>query len=123
MNKQEIFNKSYLALKAQGKMSSIDNYCIYHNKSTGDCCAVGHLISKEIANEWDSLDGSTAITDIIKFEKARIEPWMKTNVIFLKDLQVAHDGLHFGWNHPKFGFEAKFRKLAENYGLTVPTGE
>lgn len=119
MTPQEIFDKVYLGLKAQGKKSmQMDGKtprCRYHTDS-GAKCAVGMLVSDEIAVHWDN--NYMGIHSIVNSDVMGVEPWMVEHVELLGKLQRMHDGLP-DWSY----FEPWFTEFAYANNLKVPSDE
>jgi hypothetical protein len=114
MTPQEIFNKSYLGLKAQGgKSQSITGACAYNGKG-GTHCGIGFLVPPEVGSEWDAMDNSS-ITTVVYAGKSGTKPWMKENISLLEAIQKAHDNcIH--WD----AFEPSFKQIACRFNLEVP---
>lgn len=126
MKPQEIFDKAYLGLKAQGRQSRVEegNMCLYHGPD-GSHCGVGFLVSPDVAAAWDKR-GVTEIETLLDTDANEdephvlgIEPWMHANRKLLVQIQEAHDSAKF-WHRKNDGFEANFARVARLFGLTIP---
>lgn len=120
MNRQEMFDKMWNGLKAQGWKPSTkyvegSETCAYRGKN-GMKCAFGHLISDEdypkVAHcEGNSVDRPMLLTLSIDTDEHE----------FLTDAQGAHDRVFFGNNGDgDLDMETRFRNLAQRYKLIVP---
>lgn len=119
MTPQEIFDKAYLGLKAQGKVSRSRDGCMYSAPS-GERCGVGHLVDPAIGKMWDTSGDEriygTGIDTIVKRHLDGVEPWMEDNIELLDAIQCAHDGI-YNWQDE---FERVFANVAKNFLLVVP---
>jgi hypothetical protein len=123
MEKQEIFNKSYLGLKTQGKPAKSKYGSCHYIDDCGNKCAIGHLLSDEIAKHWEkNYSDDSSIRSVIKQDGFGTKPWMKDDVAFLSALQKCHDNLE-NWEDPNNGFEAKFAEFADVWRLEIPNME
>jgi tRNA(Met) C34 N-acetyltransferase TmcA len=90
LTKQEIFNKAYAGLKAQGFQRAVRDagplaICQYRGRN-GLKCAIGHLIPDE--NYCPTLEGKGAELLVVR-EAANIP--LDVPISFLVDLQTCHD--------------------------------
>lgn len=123
MKRQEIFNKAYLGLKAQGKPAKSKYGACYYSDNEGNKCAIGHLIADDTAKSWEKCGYSdTSITSMVQHQQNGVEPWMNENIVFLSALQRRHDTIG-NWDNPKTGFEAKFVTFAKEWNLEIPDME
>jgi hypothetical protein len=120
MTRQEMFNKAWHGVIAQGGPSMVDGHCLYRGWN-GRKCGVGHLIGDEVAHRWDMLKKSgVAFMSADMISKAGLAP---SDQQFLVDLQNAHDA---SGNHGSTDkqFIAEFIKsmadVATRYSLTIP---
>lgn len=110
-NKQDIFNKAYRGLKAQGFVKSVGNKgCMYRGFNSLKC-AIGHCISdSEYTLELEGRSANThKIGAILGYVPYSDEAW------FAIDLQGIHDNSR-GPEYMKDGLHA----FAKKHGLTVP---
>lgn len=121
MTNQEVFNKVYKGLIRQGKRSLNDyGECQYRIVKNGKLlrCAAGQLIPKKDYNpEFEGLpcySGSERINIVGEYFRDE-----NIDIVFLGKLQVCHDTTH----EEDFveSFKDKMSRIAEEYGLTVPT--
>lgn len=122
MNSQEVLNKVYLAVRAQGAPSkSPTGRCAYRGEG-GTKCAAGHLIDD--VHYTPRLEGKSAtFPDVVAALRASgVDPdciWGLVN-----DLQLAHDGVTGIRDDYETDFVAHWDKeastLAARYGLTLP---
>lgn len=119
MNKQEIFNKVYYHLIAQGKPSynSFEGVCAYRGVN-GTSCAIGCLFPDELYD--DSIEGDSVLSKSIQeiLEKVGIKTDRKT-IGLLFDLQTAHDNV-LGCGIETF--KGRMRRIAKFYDLEFPEG-
>ncbi len=129
MNRQEIFNKAYLGVIAQGKPSvGSSGTCMYESRD-GSRCGVGMLIEdKSLRQELDSLNEtgiSLVVENIIGGDSIFIDlpDWMINEVDLLESIQEAHDAaaaipqddaLFVG------NYKSRMTDVAKNFNLTVP---
>lgn len=121
---QEIFDKSIGGLLEQGRPSRTDDGCVYAGPH-GTACAVGILLPREVAQEWDS-EGTFGINTIMNSAASRCKKKLQqlveagipvdwNTLIFLSDLQRVHDS----YNLDDFELSIKYgaRELAARYKL------
>lgn len=109
MSRQEIFDKVWAGLKAQGfERSVVNDRCRYRGPN-GTKCAAGHLIPDE---EY-----------VTKMEGGGVysRPWFKekfnrNELQFISCLQLIHDSPYN--NDPVF-LEKELRRFATDTGLTI----
>ena len=127
MNKQEIFDKSYLSILAQGEPAmGLGNACMYETRK-GNRCGVGMLIeSKELRAELDALL-EPAIGGVIRgIQEGSLEielpDWMFNEEDLLDAVQNAHDSAATGSATQTFiaEYKARMATVAKNFALTVP---
>ena len=131
MNQQEVFNKAYLAIVAQG-LPSIDDkgVCLYRGLK-GRKCAIGHLIPDEL---YDPLiEGSApcfqpttgkqlALQRVLEAVFSNLD---KNDIPFLHNLQRCHDNAaedsmcDRGCSFLE-AFRIRCKIFATNYSLTLP---
>lgn len=117
MTPQEIFNKAYTGVVAQGRASR-SGLCAYRLEP-GIACGVGHLISDETAKLWDSM-ANPNITNILNKRAKGTKPWMFKNQYLLTDIQAAHDDCN-GSEDFVAEFKSSMHQVAKNYQLSVPS--
>ena len=117
-SKQEIFTASYTRMLAQGEPSTDGKSCIYR-KPNGHGCAIGVLISDELAALYDSGDNDT-IFRCVDLYIEKTPSWIKDNVNFLSDIQCCHDNYY---HLPTAEWLVKFKigmaEVARQYGLHI----
>jgi hypothetical protein len=122
MTKQEMFDKAYLGLNAQGCGSYSDKGCLY-NDGKGNKCAIGHLIDDSTALEWDK-GSNISIRSILTNSNSgkSIPEYIDVTLVdFMEAMQSRlHDGCYTTWNDPVYGFEVGSLMFATAYGLTIP---
>jgi len=125
MTPQEIFDKAYLGLKAQGRQSKSKGEACAYRGHQGACCGVGFLVTDATAMAWDKRSDAS-IYSILRDDAREgkgpiegVEDWMRKNPELLEHIQDAHDGAR-EWGSEVFGFEAKFARVAAKFNLTVP---
>ena len=117
MTPQEIFDKAYLGLKAQGKQcTAAHGGCVY-NGPNDTHCGIGMLVEPSVCAEWEGHD----VEAVIRFAKEGddLPGWFEANVKLLDAIQCAHDCVT-DWRHDEFGFEAQFKDIARRFDLEIP---
>jgi hypothetical protein len=124
MTRQQMFNTAYHGLAAQGFQRSVDanNGCRYRGDE-GRRCAIGYLISDEIAAKVEGFTVCSNVPGVVECLKAAgIAP---ADFEFLRELQEAHDiSLSFRdrtVDTSPAAVKANVENVARKYGLTVPT--
>jgi len=118
MDTQQAFEMAVKHLRKQGCRSQQDATvngaitCMYRIPENGLMCAVGALIPDEVYQE--SFEG-TAIRGLLRDEPSLNELFRKVNLRLLEDLQEVHDKCEVE------EWEESLEKLAEFYGLTMPS--
>ncbi|NBX18974.1 MAG: hypothetical protein EBR09_16615 [Proteobacteria bacterium] len=120
MNNQEAFEMAVKHLRKQGCCSQrVGRFelegtatCMY--RMNGLKCAIGALIPDEVYQE--SFEG-TGIRILLRTEPTINELFKKVNTNLLENLQEVHD------NREVKEWEESLEKLAEFYGLTMPSKE
>lgn len=127
MYKQEIFNRVYLCLAAQNFERSIaaGGTCAYRG-AAGRKCAIGHLISDQLAQRLDDSNGGLG-TSLSFFA---IEQWPEIGQElgltqdemfdlqpFLRDLQKIHDAFP---SDVMGSMRSRLELFAAGMNLTVP---
>ena len=112
MTKQELLDKAIAGLAAQGYMRCKDVWGCLYWRADGSRCAVGHLLSEDLAkeaacNHWGSVyfmapENYQALCREIGAVDSR----------FLNSLQLAHD-----MGHTPDQMRKNLKGLAERYGL------
>lgn len=96
MEAQEIFDKAYLGLMAQGQQSRLNTGpCAYHHN--GLRCGVGMLIDDETAEKWDGLaEGGvdSSIRSVLDYYDTVAPDWVGKHINLLEAIQGAHDYLY-----------------------------
>jgi len=126
--RQEIFNAAYERIVEQGVQCVDDNDACVYNDGNGNHCAIGILVSKKLAEQFDELSISegynmTASSIAYRGENAglKLPLWLsKDNAIFLRDVQSAHD--IWGKKKEDFttfleSFKYHMNEVAEKYKL------
>lgn len=131
MNRQEAFDLIWNGMIKQGKpcVAWIDNLRTCRLKSNGKSCAIGFLIPNDqykVAMEDDNINAMEILKDLHESPEERQER-EELNVFhytFLEALRECHDDAALPSIHHKgdflSNFQANMRKLAIEYGLTVP---
>lgn len=112
LTRQQVFDKAYIGLAAQGFQQSMDTERNCRYRSYGGLkCAIGHCIPDEL---YDSEMEGKSIEEgfIAVFLPGFLADHDNT---FLKDLQICHDEA----DEPR-DMEGQLRNFAEQWGLTVP---
>lgn len=110
MNRQEIFDKAWNGLKAQGFRRSADEHgsCLYRGPN-GLKCAIGHCISDEAFNHrWEGSRDEP-------FKAAGVGGWGSQKYEWAIELQNAHDTA----SDPS-DMEGGLRRFAKKHKLTIP---
>lgn len=131
MTRQEMFDKAYLGVMAQGCASyDTDRQLCMYRGPNGTACGVGQLLDDETAKLFDDQEHS-AIRDIVFHATddedgdpelaKRIPAFVFSDVEFLDRLQCAHDSARAQFSSDfAFEFDRRMREVARKYGLTVP---
>ena len=120
MTPQEMFDKAYLGVIAQGEKSTKpDGSCAYRGQN-GSKCGIGHLIPDDLAEAWDARTNSS-IGHIRSTKAYPIPEFIRTNIGLACAMQGAHDNCD-QYDHHAFIKEFKYRmaQVAEDYKLTIP---
>lgn len=130
MEAQEILDKAYLGLMAQGKQSRHGSgYCAYlHN---GLRCGVGMLIDDETAENWEKLPSNgqdSSIRSILESYQTSVPTWVGNHIDLLEAIQGAHDNLYDTPDHrdtttPEIfrdRLTKAFQGIATRFDLTLP---
>jgi hypothetical protein len=122
MTKQEMFNKAWTGLKAQGFVPCADSFgsCMYRDPESGRRCAFGHLISDEEYNE--DLEGLSASQVINSISRDR---WSFDLTTFADGLQGIHDHVvnenaEITSKETAKKLENRLREFAVNRNLEIP---
>lgn len=114
MTPQEIFDKAYLGLKAQGRRSTHRGVCRYNG--AGDThCGIGFLVPPAVGEAWDE-HSAGGIHFLVTTQHEGTKPWMRKHLSLLCAIQSSHD-LIKDWEQD---FEANFAAVAKEFGLEVP---
>jgi hypothetical protein len=126
MTRQQMFNTAYHGLAAQGFQRSVDgnNGCRYRGDK-GLRCAIGYLISDEIAAKLEGFAVCSNAPGVVECLKAAgIAP---ADVGFLRELQEAHD-IPPSFYDPLVqvdispaAVKANVENVARKYNLTIPS--
>lgn len=118
MTHQEVFNKVYLAIIAQGEPSSDGKNCLYRGPN-GLKCAAGHLVPDDKYDpDWETFD----VPYIVR--KGKLDFGVPT--AFVQSLQNAHDnaecdgGKHFKGADFISRFTSRMKGIAKMYNLVMP---
>lgn len=116
MTPQEIFNKAYLGVLRQGKLSQdVEGVCLYR-APRGLKCAVGHLLTDAEAEGLDDRNSPLGTVSLMRSSRASQLPgYFKANLDLLQDLQEAHDG-----SYSIAHFRDRCALVAEDHKLEVP---
>lgn len=115
MTRQEMFDKAYLGLAAQGfKPSMKGEYgdCAYRGVDDMKC-AIGHLVDDKTAGRMECYG---PIENCFRNEVEM--PFDKADEEFMARLQLAHDESTFAENRGKM--QEMLVKFAAHFNLTVP---
>jgi hypothetical protein len=123
MTRQEIFDKAFLGVIAQGKKSARYNAqgqyigCRYRGPD-GLKCAIGMLVDDETATHWDIFGGVHDVAKEFVLAGDPLPEWMtEENMEFLELIQSAHDDPTGDFVH---GFILRMKSVAKHFGLSVP---
>ena len=120
MTPQEIFNKSYTLIIAQGVPSRTpdEGFCVYSGPN-GTACGVGILLDPDMRERVQNLNegDDTSIMTLATQYPNHFPDWVHYNVPLLTSIQQAHDKFHH-----KFvpGFKAAMAEVAKHHNLEVP---
>ena len=117
MTPQEMFDKAYLGVIAQGcKSEKTNGECAYRGQN-GSKCGIGHLIPDDLARAWDDRTNSS-IAHIRSTKAYPIPDFIVNNRPLACALQDAHDRC----DNTDFVKEFKYRmsKVAADFKLTQP---
>lgn len=117
MNRQEVFDKAYLSIVAQGRRSADLGSCLYRGPS-GAKCAVGHLLSDEQIKKYNVVN-SESVWDLDRDLISEILPDDDEAPHFLSSLQVVHDTARTPETFVQ-DFKRKAAGFADRYNLQVP---
>lgn len=132
MTPQEIFDKAFAGIVAQGKPAfSLESGCEYV-KEDGSRCAVGVLLDEETAKSWTK--GFVGSVEDLMYDFQReggttygvtIPQWVFDNVELLEEMQVAHDQsarlTYVGSPELWLGdFVDRMKTVAKTFGLKFP---
>jgi hypothetical protein len=127
MNRQEIFTKTVLHLRAQGRPAMDAGDCLYRAPD-GTACAIGCHLPDETAAAWDHSGASISMLwnrtgSFPGRDRASVLesfPGIGSDgVLLLAALQRAHDAWPVGDSFP----ESSFADVARKYGLTMPPAD
>lgn len=117
MTPQEIFNKAYLGLKAQGQQSITDDIGCAYNGPDGTHCGIGLLVPPETGATWDTYSiFRRGIRDLIANGDPLVPAFLTNNAKLAAAIQSAHDSI-VDWDPD---FEDLFAEVAERFDLEVP---
>ena len=114
--RQELLTKAYKFLIEQGEKGVDDqDYCSYRGVN-GTMCAIGCLISDEVAEEW----GYRTIRGAVADPHINVPDWVEEHKLLLEDMQISHDSYNFSVNGDfKEYITACFTRIANKYRLTI----
>ena len=124
MTNQEAFDRAVTGILAQDCVS-FREHCVYAGPN-GSACAVGQLLPRELAEEWDrrfpdgvGISAISALEDTGPYSlcKQDLERLGLTDLQFLSDLQELHDGFWVGWDRNEFIADA--RQFAADHDLSA----
>lgn len=130
MEAQEIFDKAYLGLMAQGQQSRHGaGPCAYHHN--GLRCGVGMLIDDETAEKWDGLVEAcvdSSIRSVLEYYITVAPDWVEKHIDLLEAIQEAHDNLYDSPEQRNAATPELFRNrltkafqgIANRFDLTMP---
>lgn len=128
LTQQEIFDTAYKAIVAQGgpALNPDEGICCYLDPTTGNRCAIGHLLPENLARSWDTrkiaasdLRHDSDLADAL-LKRANID--VETiSAEFLIRLQDAHDSEVSIPNPPPYlnAFRRRMHDLAADYNLNT----
>jgi hypothetical protein len=138
MTPQEIFDKAFAGIVAQGKPAfSLESGCEYV-KEDGSRCAVGVLLDEETAKSWTGAHVGSIDDLMYDFRqyhsrmgekgttyKLTIPQWVIDNAELLESIQDAHDAsARFTYvESPELwleNFVGRMKAVAKNYQLNLP---
>lgn len=121
MSIQEMFEKGYLGVLRQGKLSKRPKpkpeygFSCFYLQDDGSRCVVGHCISKEAAIDLDVDCVPVANVRFKKITEKHGCHFDMTEIEFLKDFQSIHD-----YSEDLEEFKQKAVILAKRYNLKIP---
>lgn len=113
MTPQQILQKSYDALKAQGYRCVYGGKCVYSDFNGGGC-AVGVLLEEDLAQNW-TLKGYGAVHSILE-TVPDLPEWFIQHQDLLFQMQDAHDKAKDNFV-PTIATE--YNKIAKDYGVEL----
>ena len=118
MNEQEMFNKAYTGVIAQGGVAQFSNgkccYRLIKEDGTVLACGVGQLIDDKTAAMFDGAKDSGIKQIILAGKVPEKYAYFEDHAYFLHELQRVHD-----MAYDLAGFKNRMAKLAEKRNLTV----
>lgn len=121
--RQEHFNKAYLGVIAQGKISMSDTGTCLYLSPYGAKCNVGHILSEKELEKYGSFLGSVdSLWDEMAHNgEADSDHPFKADEFFYLGLQEVHDNL-MTYEGEEFvsNFKYSMASFAQRYNLTVP---
>lgn len=125
MTKQEIFDKVWCGILAQGQpsMDESDRFCMYRG-ADGRKCAAGHLIDDEHYHrnlELVAVDFGYFNNEVVEALQNSIGTLDNELVVLIRELQIAHD-TSSSERAANFvsSFQARAEGVATRFGLNVP---
>lgn len=138
MTPQEIFDKAFAGIVAQGKPAFSDESGCEYMKEDGSRCAVGVLLDEETAKSWT--EAHVGAIDDLMYDfrqyhsrmgeegatyKVTVPQWVIDNVGLLESIQVAHDAsarLVYATSPELWleNFVERMKTVAKNYQLNLP---
>jgi hypothetical protein len=114
MTKQEMFDRAYKGVVAQGRIcQGAGGACVYYDARDGSRCAWGHVLTEEQAKASPT---GTCIGSAGAYNKAL--GYTDTELSFGRGLQRAHD-----YSHNVDQFMEQMQHLATLHELTIPQVE
>jgi hypothetical protein len=132
LTKQQMFDKAYLGVIAQGgpSMNEIESLCLYRDTGRNRRCGVGHVITDEAYDPEIENIGVNALIEDTNADSPKLERALAASGVdvdddgvmdFLRDMQSAHDTAAGESTELFIGsFEHRMAIVATTHALTVP---
>jgi RNA processing factor Prp31 len=118
---QELFDKAYLGIIAQGRPAMTDTKGCAYRTTDGLKCAVGFIIDDETARIWDKFGSIEDVQEGLLSLEERLPEWAETHFDMLVEMQTIHDYCSYVEQEFISYYKYEMSKVAEKYGLKVPT--
>lgn len=121
MDKQLIFDTAVKGILAQDALAKTDDdFCVYFDKTNGNRCGVGHLLTERQAKAWEKVsakDNGICASSLLRenpldLRKYGVDREVPSHRQFLDNLQSVHDNAT-----SIVGFKADAKIFADNYEL------